>query len=129
MVLSYEINSTTLAKLKNLALKMRQVCNVLTGLDDEERSHLHTQARISTIGASTRIENAVLTDVQVNWIDTVLTADGKESSFLANRDQISNKLSKDRERSLEEVAGCREMLAIVYEQTKDLFPLTETVLR
>lgn len=90
---------------------------------------IHRTARISTIGASTRIENAVLTDAEVNWIDTVLTADAKPTAFDANRRLIENKLSKDRERSIEEVAGCREMLHLIYEQGTELHPLTETTIR
>ncbi|MEI6805694.1 MAG: Fic family protein [Myxococcaceae bacterium] len=90
---------------------------------------MHRTARISSIGASTRIENAVLTDAEVNWIDTVLTADAKLTAFDTHRRLIENKLSKDRERSIEEVAGCREMLHLIYEQGAELYPLTETTIR
>ncbi len=90
---------------------------------------VHRYARISSIGASTRIENAVLTDAEINWIDTILTADAKPTAFDANRSLIENKLSKDRERSIEEVAGCREMLHLIYEQAAELYPLTETTVR
>lgn len=45
----------TQSKLERLALE-------LNALDDEERRWLHRWALISTVGASTRIENAVLTD-------------------------------------------------------------------
>ena len=95
----------------------------------EALSAIHRMARISSIGASTRIENAVLTDAEVNWIDTVLTADAKPTAFDANRNLIENKLSKDRERSIEEVAGCREMLHLIYEQGAELYPLRETTVR
>lgn len=81
------------------------------------------------VGASTRIENAVLTDPEIDWIDTVLTKDGHPSAFAKNLDLIENKLSKDRERSIEEVVGCRDLLLLVYEQSGDFFPLTESVLR
>lgn len=101
----------------------------LAQISPEALSAVHQYARISSIGASTRIENAVLTDAEVNWIDTVLTADAKPTAFEANRRLIENKLSKDRERSIEEVAGCREMLHLVYEQAAELYPLTETTLR
>ncbi|MCK5806200.1 MAG: Fic family protein, partial [Lentisphaeria bacterium] len=86
------------------------------------------QAYISTIGASTRIENAVLTDAQIEWIDTELSADGRPTAFAAMRPRIEEKISKDRERSLEEVAGCREMLAVIYSQGAELFPLTQATL-
>lgn len=42
---------------------------------------------------------------------------------------IENKLHKDRERSIEEVAGCRGMLELIYDQGKTFVPLTETTLR
>ena len=38
-------------------------------------------------------------------------------------------MSKDRERSIEEVLGCKEILEIVYKQYQEFSPLTETVLR
>ncbi|GEM_PF-6392036 len=42
---------------------------------------------------------------------------------------IENKLNKDRERSIEEVAGCRAMLELIYDQGKTFKPLTETTIR
>jgi DNA-binding MarR family transcriptional regulator len=33
------------------------------------------------IGASTRIENAILTDSEISWMDTILTNDRKTSAF------------------------------------------------
>jgi len=84
---------------------------------------------ISTIGASTRIENAVLTDQEIDWVDTTLSKDGKPTSFEAKKSFIVDKLSKDSERSIEEVAGCREMLTTIYQQAPDLFPLTEAHIR
>ncbi len=42
---------------------------------------------------------------------------------------IENKLSKDKERSIEEVAGCRNMLGLIYAQAKESFPLAEIPLR
>lgn len=101
----------------------------LRNMSPEILASIHRTARISAIGASTRIENAVLTDAEINWIDTVLTADAKPTAFDANRRLIENKLSKDRERSIEEVAGCREMLHLIYEQGAELYPLTETTVR
>lgn len=101
----------------------------LRKMDSEALAAMHRTARISSIGASTRIENAVLTDAEVNWIDTVLTADARLTAFDSNRRLIENKLSKDRERSIEEVAGCRDMLHLIYEQGTELYPLTETTIR
>jgi Fic family protein len=36
---------------------------------------------------------------------------------------------KDRERSVEEVVGCRQVLSTAYLQAKELFPLTEAIIR
>lgn len=101
----------------------------LLAMDEAEKTWLHKSILISTIGASTRIENAVLTDAEIEWVDTTLTQDGKTTAYEAKRTVILNKLSKDRERSIEEVVGCREMLNLVYIQTDDFFPLTESVIR
>jgi len=95
----------------------------------EESDYLHRFAFISTIGASTRIENALLTDHEVEWIDTTLKEDSRTTSFETKKSFIIDKLLKDRERSIEEVAGCRETLTSIYSQYKEIFPLTETYLR
>ena len=58
------------------------------------------------IGASTRIENALLTDIEIEWINTVIKTEPHLE--YANRERfIKSKLSKDKSRSIEEVAGCR----------------------
>lgn len=98
-------------------------------LDGDEREQIHRYAWISMVGASTRIENAVLTDSEIDWLDLVLSADGKQTAFEAHRHQITDKLSKDKERSVEEVAGCRTVLLLIYEQAQDYLPLTEFTLR
>lgn len=95
----------------------------------EEYNWLHRWALISTVGASTRIENAILTDAEIEWVDTTLFAEGKTTAFEAKKDAILNKLSKDRERSVEEVVGCRELLSTVYLQAEELYPLSETTIR
>ena len=101
----------------------------LEGLSAEEARYLNRFALISNVGASTRIENAVLTDREIEWLDTTLSMDGKQSAFEEKKAFILDKLSKDRERSIEEVAGCRQVLRTVYLQAKELFPLTETSIR
>ena len=98
-------------------------------LSPEEAKYLHRFALISNIGASTRIENAVLTDQEVEWVDTILQNDGKTTAFEENKIFILDKLEKDRERSVEEVVGCRQILSTVYLQAKELFPLTEAIIR
>jgi Fic family protein len=128
MEISYPLSSKLTKDLKALDKKAAQRADLLESLSAEDRTAIHTQARISTIGASTRIENAILTDAQIEWIDTELATDGRPTAFAAKRAYIQSKLSKDRERSLEEVAGCREMLSVVYAQGAELFPLTQTTL-
>ena len=62
------------------------------------------------LGVSTRIENAVLTDQEIAWVDTTLSASGKTTAFEEKKQAILDKFSKDRERSIEAVVGCREVL-------------------
>lgn len=122
------------------SLKLEKALRVLQGdivrlaqelslMDEAEKTWLHKSILISTIGASTRIENAALTDAEIEWVDTTLTEDGKTTAYQEKRNVILNKLSKDRERSIEEVVGCREILNLIYIQTDDFFPLTENTLR
>jgi Fic family protein len=98
-------------------------------LSADESKHLRRFALISNTGASTRIENAVLTDQEVEWIDTLLRNDGKATAFEENKPLILDKLSKDRERSVEEVVGCRQILTTIYLQARELFPLTQAIIR
>lgn len=128
-MLSYVLTPDLLETLQKLEGKLSLAYTTLQIMKKEERSSIHRYAKISMIGASTRIENAKLTDSEIDWLDTILTRDGKTTAFEANRDLIKNKLSKDRERSIEEVAGCRQILLAIYENFADLFPIRETDLR
>jgi len=98
-------------------------------LSPDESKYLHRFALISNIGASTRIENAVLTDHEVEWVDTILQNNSKTTAFEENKLIILNKLTKDRQRSVEEVVGCRFILSTVYLQANELFPLTQAIIR
>ena len=53
----------------------------LEGLSADEGMYLHRFALISNIGASTRIENAILTDQEIEWVDTALSDDGRITAF------------------------------------------------
>jgi len=128
MALSYTLDDRTTRRLKEIDRKATKRVDLLDSLDEESLAAIHRQARISTIGATTRIENAVLTDAQIDQIDTELAADGRPTAFSAMRARIDDKLTRDRERSLEEVAGCREMLAVIYSQGAELFPLSQATL-
>lgn len=101
----------------------------LENLAREELEYLNHSALVCNIGASTRIENAVLTDSEIEWIDTTLSTDEKTTAFEQNKEFILNKLSKDKERSIEEVAGCREMLINIYASHNEISPLREFNIR
>lgn len=116
-------------ELRQLQNTIVEKYNILESLDNLETNYLHHMAFISNIGASTRIENAVLTNQEIDWIDTTLSLDGKPTAFDMNKEFILNKLSKDRERSVEEVVGCREVLSKIYLQGNELYPLSETIIR
>lgn len=127
--LSFTINTNSLNKLQAFETRLSDYHNVLQNLQEEELVVLKKYACISNIGGSTRIENAQLTDVEIQWIDTILTASGKQTAFVENKWMIEDKLSKDRERSIEEVGGCREMLLAILQEYNNLQPLRETDIR
>ena len=128
-MLSYKITDEMTKKLKEIADLAAEKRAFIDSLPSDHKEAIHRYARISTIGSSTRIENAVLTDVEIDWMDETLSADGRTTAFRQKKKYIENKLSKERERSIEEVAGCRNMLGIIYNQARELFPLTEAALR
>ncbi len=57
----------------------------LESISLKERLALHQFARISTIVASTRINNAILTDIEILWIDTELGDEGKPTTFRSKK--------------------------------------------
>lgn len=128
-MLSYKITDEVTKKLKNLGELTAEKAAFLKSLPEENAAAIHRYARISTIGSSTRIENAILTDTEIDWMDKTLLADGRPTAFLKEKKYIEDKLSKERERSIEEVAGCRAMLSIIYSQAEELFPLSETTVK
>ena len=116
-------------EMKNLQGQLAELYQTLDGLPVAETQYLHRFAFISNIGASTRIENAVLTDNEIDWVDTALSRDDHPDAFENQKTVILDKLSKDRERSIEEVVGCRRMLQTVYVQAEELYPLYEAAVR
>lgn len=115
--------------LKTIQADIVLLAQEISNMSESEKTWIHKSVLISTIGASTRIENAALTDAEIEWVDTTLTQDGKTTAYEAKKSDILNKLSKDRERSIEEVVGCREVLNLAYIQAEDFFPLTENTIR
>ena len=107
---------------------MKQLAREVEGWTENEWDWLHLWVMTSTIGTSTRIEDVVLTDAEIEWVDTTLLEDGHPSAFEAKKTAIHNKLSKDRERSVEEVVGCFALLSLVCIQSGETFPLTEAII-
>ncbi len=128
-MLSFVLGEKIQLKIKELHEDMAIAWREISALTEDEKESLHQIARVSQIGASTRIENAVLTDAEVDWIDTLLSATPRPTAFEEEFRRIENKLSKDKERSFEEVAGCRNMLLLIYERGREFFPFTEMDLR
>lgn len=128
-MLSFQLDSQITKQLIALNELISEKYAFLKTLPEDEKEHIHRYARISMVGASTRIENAVLTDSEIDWLDSILGKDGKQTALDAHRLQIEDKLSKDKERSIEEVVGCRTVLLLIYEQAKEYLPLTELIVR
>lgn len=123
-MLSYSLTEEQVKKLKEISDISAEKLAFLSPQDEACKEAIKKYARISNVGATTRIENAILTDTEILWIDDLLNRDGHPTAFLKEKAYIENKLSKERERSIEEVAGCRAMFDILYEQISDLFPLS-----
>lgn len=126
---SFTINPRLEKKLKDISELLSRKRAELEHLSEDCREAIHRYTRISTIGASTRIENAVLTNTEIDWMDATLGDDSRLGSFEKQKRHIEDKLSKDKERSIEEVAGLRSVLTLVYAQAGDLFPLKESEVR
>jgi len=127
--LSYKIEPELEKKLKNISGLCSSVQEKLKSLTEEHREYIRRNALISNIGASTRIENAILTNVEIDWLDETLGKDARQGSFEKHKAVIEDKLSKDKQRSIEEVAGLRQVQNLVYAQARELFPIRETDLR
>jgi len=120
MKLSYEHEN----QLKNLFFSISNSHNKIHSFSDDKKEYIKKQSLISNIGASTRIENAILTDTEIKMIDTLIETEGQDFDRY-----IKNKLSKDKERSLQEVIGYRAVLQFIYTDYASLVPLTESDLK
>lgn len=128
-MLSFTPSQKIQQKLKHLHSLLVESHKDLEQASSDEKAYLNKCALISNVGATTRIENAVLTDVEVEWVDTELSKEGKTTAFEEKKEFIVDKLSKERQRSIEEVAGSRDVLTMVYSQAKEFKPLRETDIR
>ncbi len=125
-MISFELTNNLIKELQELSKSIGPIVTQLKSYSPKFRKEIQRFAQISNIGASTRIENALLTDAEIYWIDTQLSQDAKTTAFESKQHLILDKLSKDRERSIEEVAGCRSLLLMIFEQAKDFFPLRQS---
>ncbi len=128
-MLSFTPSSKTENQLKALQGLFVEAYKGLEAATTEEKDFLRKCALISNVGASTRIENAVLTNAEIEWVDTILSKDGKTTAYEEKKDFIVDKLSKSRERSIEEVIGSRSVLTTIYLQAEEFKPLTQTIVR
>ncbi len=128
-MLSFTPTSKIEKLLKHLHGLLVEAYKDLDEATEEEKSYLNKCALISNVGATTRIENAVLTDVEVEWVDTILSKEGKTTVFEEKKKFIVDKLSKERQRSIEEVVGSRSVLTTIYLQAKEFRPLRESDIR
>ena len=126
-MLSFKPSIKLEMEMKRLQSLSVEAYKSMEGISSEEARYLNRFAFISNIGASTRIENAVLTDQEIEWVDTALNSDGRITAFEEKKEYILDKLSKDRERSVEEVVGSRQVLTTIYMQTNELFPLYQSI--
>jgi len=128
-MLSYQIDNECIKLLIALNESISEKYALISSLSEKDKQTIHHYAWVSMVGASTRIENAILTDSEVDWLDSILGKDAKPTAFDSYRNMIDDKFKKDKERSLEEVAGCRTVLLLIYEQAKSYQPLTETTIK
>ena len=128
-MLSFTPSSRIENQLKTLQGLLVEAYKGLETATTEEKDFLRKCALIGNVGATTRIENAVLTDVEIDWVDTILSKDGKTTAYEEKEDFIIDKLSKSRERSIEEVIGSRSVLTTIYLQAEEFKPLTQTIVR
>ena len=128
-MLSFTVTPRIEKQLKQLHGLLVEAYKDLDEVGEEEKAYLNKCALISNVGATTRIENAVLTDVEIEWVDSVLTKDGRTTAFEKKKEFIIDKLSKERQRSVEEVAGSRSVLKTIYLQAKEFRPLREADIR
>ncbi|HAR62121.1 MAG: hypothetical protein DKM50_08160 [Candidatus Margulisiibacteriota bacterium] len=124
-MLSYEINQDLIRALKELFSLCQRRWDQVDAYPEPKKKYIRKHSLISNIGASTRIENAILTDVEIDWIDKDINTESN-ATFKDREHVIKDKLSKDKERSIEEVAGYRDAIQIINHAPKDFVPMRES---
>ena len=94
-MLSFSPSTKLEKELRNLQGLFVVSYKTLEGISSDELNFLNRFALISNTGASTRIENAILTDQEIEWVDTTLKDDGKLTSYEEKKEFILDKLSKE----------------------------------
>ena len=122
---SYQITTEMTRKLKDIYARSQHYWTAISSFPEEKKNYILKHSMISNIGASTRIENAILTDLEIDWINTEISS-VEDSTYKDKEVVIKNKLSKDKERSIEEVVGYREALQIVNSSPQSFIPLRES---
>ena len=128
VMLHYLISQTQQKKLQDLSVAYDRIERLADSLPDEKRNFVSNQSIISNIGASTRIENALLTDIEVEWVDTVIKTE-PHLEYVNRERYIKDKLSKDKERSVEEVAGYRNALLLVFFSPEEFHSLSVSAIK
>ncbi len=88
MALSYTITDRHTKKLKELTDTAAEKLAFLSTQSEACKEAMKTYALVSTIGSSTRIENATLTDTEISWMDEKLSADNKPTAFVKEKSYI-----------------------------------------
>lgn len=86
-MVSFIIEQKDKNNLQKVLNKFSHVYLLLNQQHQNDLEEIHRFVRISSIGASTRIENALLTDNEINWIDTILSTAGVTTAFHAVEDR------------------------------------------
>jgi Fic family protein len=127
-MLHYTLSSKQQRQLHDLSMAFARIAHTAGSFPEEKHSFVASQSIISNIGASTRIENALLTDIEVEWMDTVIKTE-PHLEYINKERFIKDKLSKDKERSVEEVAGYRNALLLVFFSPEEFHRLSISTIK
>lgn len=122
-MLHFQLNPSQIKKTQVLLVAIATKNQKIKTFSETKQQYMANQAMISNIGASTRIENAILTDIEIEWIDTIIASEDHEA-YKNQELYIKHKFSQDKARSIEEVAGYRDAIKIVMNLYHDFYPLS-----
>ncbi len=122
-MLHFQLNPSQIKEIQALLVAIAAKNQKIKTFSETKQQYMANQAMISNIGASTRIENAILTDIEIEWIDTIIASEDHEE-YKNQELYIKHKFSRDKARSIEEVAGYRDAIKIVMNLYHDFYPLS-----